>query len=607
MSTTRIKEKISKLVNSQLPEFIQSDYTTFVAFIEAYYEFLEQDQGAQELIQNSRSYSDLDKTTDAFVNYFLKNYASDIPVTVSANKKLLIKRIKDLYESKGSELSFKLLFRLLFNEDVSLSYPFDFVLRASDGRWQQEVSIRVETVEGDRSSLTNRLLRYTFNNVTYETPILRTGELTSTLTEVYIDPNLAAPNYTLGDTIEVYSGSTLLFSGIVRPTTVSARISSVGSGFKRGQVFNINYKSGIGSILRVSNVYANTGISEVKFIDYGYGYPTDESVFVAILDPLKVVSEIESPLGSRIRGFSETGSVLTNNASSSLRYFDTDYVDQNTFYTFTETLASFSSNSITTGTVSSSTPNNYARITITLGSIGRYPGLFTTPNGFLSEPDVRLQDDALYQPFAYQTNSGVDISRFFDVVKQLVHPSGQKLFNNRIISSNIDLFANVTVLPTSNVFTELLDVFDVLDEKTLTIQKQFSDNTITSEALEYTANLFKFDTSNIIESANLSVTKSLSDTSNITEQITVSFLFGREITEQRSLDYFLEEYTLDDEPYADVSGFIMTDSTILSVSKAINNADSTLNITETATAVLQDYFAGSYISEDYVGVQYNLT
>ena len=93
---SRIKEKISAIVSSQLPEFIQTDYTTFVAFVEAYYRFLEQDQGAYELIQNSRSYSDIDKTTPAFVKYFLKNYAKDIPTSTLANQKVLIKKIKGL-------------------------------------------------------------------------------------------------------------------------------------------------------------------------------------------------------------------------------------------------------------------------------------------------------------------------------------------------------------------------------------------------------------------------------------------------------------------------------------------------------------------------------
>ena len=34
MTTSRIKDKLSQLVGSQLPEFIRSDFPTFVEFIE---------------------------------------------------------------------------------------------------------------------------------------------------------------------------------------------------------------------------------------------------------------------------------------------------------------------------------------------------------------------------------------------------------------------------------------------------------------------------------------------------------------------------------------------------------------------------------------------
>ena len=91
MSSTRIKDRVSELVNSQLPEFIRTDNTTFVAFLEYYYKFLEQDQGALELVQNSQKYSDIDQTTDSFVNYFIANYAKDLPYSLQVNKPLLIK------------------------------------------------------------------------------------------------------------------------------------------------------------------------------------------------------------------------------------------------------------------------------------------------------------------------------------------------------------------------------------------------------------------------------------------------------------------------------------------------------------------------------------
>ena len=73
MATTRINEKVSELVNSQLPEFIRSDYTTFVAFLEYYYKFLEQDQSPQEVIQNVRSYGDSETTIESLIDVFFNS------------------------------------------------------------------------------------------------------------------------------------------------------------------------------------------------------------------------------------------------------------------------------------------------------------------------------------------------------------------------------------------------------------------------------------------------------------------------------------------------------------------------------------------------------
>ena len=94
MATSRIKEKISAIVSSQFPEFIQKDHQTFIEFVEIYYKFLEQDQGPQEIIQNLQSYGDIDRTTENFVEYFLKNYTTLISDTALADKKILIQEHK---------------------------------------------------------------------------------------------------------------------------------------------------------------------------------------------------------------------------------------------------------------------------------------------------------------------------------------------------------------------------------------------------------------------------------------------------------------------------------------------------------------------------------
>ena len=39
--------KTSLLINRQVPEFIREDHPLFISFLEAYYEFLENEQGTQ--------------------------------------------------------------------------------------------------------------------------------------------------------------------------------------------------------------------------------------------------------------------------------------------------------------------------------------------------------------------------------------------------------------------------------------------------------------------------------------------------------------------------------------------------------------------------------
>ena len=143
-------KKTSLLIEGQLPEFVREEYPLFKTFLEAYYEFLENKQGVQknDLLTQSKKLKtifDVDESIDDFEEHFLKTYASLIPVDLQGNKELLIKNILPLYQSKGSENSFKLLFRFLFGEEPTIVYPRDNILRASDGKWKVDSTIKIST------------------------------------------------------------------------------------------------------------------------------------------------------------------------------------------------------------------------------------------------------------------------------------------------------------------------------------------------------------------------------------------------------------------------------------------------------------------------------
>lgn len=62
------------------------------------------------------------------------------------NQRLLMKTIQDLLKSKGTDESFKFLFRLLFNEEIEIVKPGENILKTSDGKWESDRrSIRIST------------------------------------------------------------------------------------------------------------------------------------------------------------------------------------------------------------------------------------------------------------------------------------------------------------------------------------------------------------------------------------------------------------------------------------------------------------------------------
>ena len=106
-----------------------------------------------------------------------------------------------------------------------------------------------------------------------------------------------------------------------------------------------------------------------------------------------------------------------------------------------------------------------ALLQFSLDAVAKYPGQYISYRGFVSEFDVRLQDNQLYQPFAYQIQTSIDINTFYDTVKKLVHQAGTNLFSNKILLNEIDLSGSIQSDLKANVSIELNDSFKVHDSE----------------------------------------------------------------------------------------------------------------------------------------------
>jgi Ni,Fe-hydrogenase III small subunit len=127
-------------IAAQIPDHVVSDYPMFVEFMKAYYEFMGQVGSPDDVIRNILEYRDIDATIGEFKDHIISEFMGSIPENILADKALLAKHIKELYVSKGTEASYRMLFRILFNKEIDVNYPSDQILKLSDGKWSQNIS-----------------------------------------------------------------------------------------------------------------------------------------------------------------------------------------------------------------------------------------------------------------------------------------------------------------------------------------------------------------------------------------------------------------------------------------------------------------------------------
>ncbi len=74
------------------------------------------------------------------------------------NQNIFIKQSSDFYSSKGTDTSFKILFKALYGDEITIIKPKDFLIEPSSSEYRVTRDLVVERVSGDPLNLINRTL-----------------------------------------------------------------------------------------------------------------------------------------------------------------------------------------------------------------------------------------------------------------------------------------------------------------------------------------------------------------------------------------------------------------------------------------------------------------
>jgi len=425
-----VRFRISPFIESQVPGFVRSDYPMFISFIEAYYEWVEQNENSIGAISRLTSVSDIDTTISSFVNQFRNTYLLNFPTELAIgddgvtplNIQSIIKNIKEFYKLKGTEKAFEFLFRIIYNSVVGFYYPEEDMLRASDGRWKNPDVIKTTAFGGDDIfSFVNKKLRqrdpynkkitafatvdsaiqYTVRGASIAELSLR--EITGTFV-----PGRPAFCNVGGTTGDVYENTFGVLS--------SVDITSPGFNYRVGDPIILNrYRTGTDDVL----VYPQPNFGCAPCCAFGI-YEQDPSI---------PIGEIYGVPGAGAAGY-------VSQVGLQGEILEIHITDGGVFY-----------NEPVPFSVRTQTGDGSAYGYLIPKAVHTKPGYYDGNKGKISSNKV-FQDNDYYQVHSYVLKSEITLNKYKDVIEKLIHPAGMKVFGEisliRVLGRNSTQDLNIT-------------------------------------------------------------------------------------------------------------------------------------------------------------------
>lgn len=323
-----IEKLISPLIENQFPSFYREDGQQLIAFVKAYYEWLENDgsyynysgelvtpyiaannnvveltaadlanteylnsltspipwansgytavgAGVAHHTRRLGEYKDIDSTVDEFVVQFKEKYLKNIQFDTATNKRLLVKNALDLYRSKGTERSVDLFFKLVYGTSAEIKYPADNILRVSDGKWEKPEYLEITFNTFNVEYVGKEIIGALSGARAFVEKFIRRRVGFGYVNLLYISNRVG--EFRNGEVIGININNVPDFTRAKRSQLIGsvARlvIQDKGTEFNVGDTVTLqNSNRGTGGLARITGVDTATGLVDFIFLDGGYGY-----------------------------------------------------------------------------------------------------------------------------------------------------------------------------------------------------------------------------------------------------------------------------------------------------------------------------------------------
>ena len=390
----QISAHVTSLIGSFIPEHIRNQNPKLIAFIQAYLEFLEFSSGAGYFQNTLPEQRNIEFQEESFLRQIESEIGLFVPREYEASPRVFYNKISELWRSKGSQEAIELFFRLFSDDVVEIRYPWDSVLKPSDGRWIIDNKLRISLISGDVNDFLGQQI--------FQIEQFASSRVEKLEQRVYSDGIIFELSLVIQDTVgEFIEGNTITVPG----TSTKAEI----------------YRS----------------VKEISVIDGGSGYKENESIVLEGYEGNTFLAYIKS--------VDEQGSIQTVGISNFGSGNTPKHIIEQTnlpFYFEDFLLYNIETNELINNAplvfLINTEEGSGANLELVFGPIVRTEGRYDGVKGQLSESIV-IQDSKFYQKFSYEVISSLPIRLWDKVLRKTVHPSGTEVFGNVRIFEQLDL------------------------------------------------------------------------------------------------------------------------------------------------------------------------
>lgn len=446
--------KLSSIIKYKLPAFVRDDHEMFVAFIQSYVEFLEEEGNWAHFMNRYQRNLDVDRADDDFIERYVAEFASTFPKGIKIPTNQLLKLMREFYLAKGSEDSFRFIFTILFGAEIEIIYPREFMYVPSSGDYSADDILYITGENWFKLNIDNSDL-----NAFIEGTTSGSTAVIDSITSTYLDGKQISQLE-----ISSYDGQFIPNESVVLTVDEAEVIETVSGAITRIRVLDggTNYKlddpititdtdSGQRAKAKIEKL-SKGGYTEVNITDGGTGYQVG--------DPVKAVTQINS-IGFGFRGHVYEVGSLGEILRIRIDAPGYDYSRQTPVSVKSQSgsgvvaklngdnVGKIESIQVTDGGMNYKDTNT---ISITIDSeegvgVDVEPilgGIFTTPKRYRNEKSTpsgnsKIMDSYYYQQYSYVISSPISPHKWLGAVKRIAHPAGTQLFGMYSLNNQFDI------------------------------------------------------------------------------------------------------------------------------------------------------------------------